>query len=48
LREPYRGAALLHHAVLRLSDVCPEVVVVVGPQGPEPDLPTRPGLKQRR
>jgi len=31
LREPYRGAPLLHHAVLRLSDVCLEVVVVVGP-----------------
>jgi molybdopterin-guanine dinucleotide biosynthesis protein A len=31
-----------------LSDVCPEVVVVVGPQGPEPDLPTRPGLRLAR
>ena len=36
---------LLHHAVLRLSEVCLEVVVVAGPQGPEPDLPTRPGLR---
>jgi molybdopterin-guanine dinucleotide biosynthesis protein A len=45
LRELYRGAPLLHHAVLRLSDVCLEVVVVVGPQGPEPDLPTHPGLR---
>jgi molybdopterin-guanine dinucleotide biosynthesis protein A len=28
--------------------VCPEVVVVVGPQGPEPDLPTRSGLRLAR
>jgi molybdopterin-guanine dinucleotide biosynthesis protein A len=48
LREPYRGAPLLHHAVLRLSDVCREVVVVVGPQDPEPDLPSRPGLRLAR
>jgi molybdopterin-guanine dinucleotide biosynthesis protein A len=48
LREPYRGAPLLHHAVLRLSDLCLEVVVVVGPQDPEPDLPTRPGLRLAR
>ena len=39
---------LLHHAVLRLSEVCFEVGVVVGPQGPEPDLPTRPGLRLAR
>lgn len=45
MREHYRGAPLLHHAVLRMSDVCLEVVVVVGPHGPEPDLPTRPGLR---
>jgi molybdopterin-guanine dinucleotide biosynthesis protein A len=48
LREPYRGVPLLHHAVLRLSEVCLEVVVVVGPQGPEPDLPTNPGLRLAR
>ena len=48
MREPYRGAPLLHHAVLRLSDVCLELVVVVGPQDPEPDLPTRPGLRLAR
>lgn len=34
--------------MLRVSDVCPEVVVVVGPQGPDPDLPTRPGLRLAR
>jgi molybdopterin-guanine dinucleotide biosynthesis protein A len=48
LREPYRGAPLLHHAVLRLSAVCLEMVVVVRPKGPEPDLPTRPGLRVAR
>jgi molybdopterin-guanine dinucleotide biosynthesis protein A len=34
--------------VLRLSDVCPEVVVVVGPDRPEPALPTRPGVRLAR
>jgi molybdenum cofactor guanylyltransferase len=48
LRERYRGAPLLHHAVLRLTEVCPEVVVVLGPETPEPDLPTRPGLRLAR
>jgi molybdopterin-guanine dinucleotide biosynthesis protein A len=48
LREPYRGAPLLHHAVVRLSDVCLEVVVVVAPKGPEPDLPDRRGLRLAR
>lgn len=48
MREPYRGVPLLHHAVLRLSQVCFEVVVVVGLQGVEPDLPARPGLRLAR
>src|SRR5881296_3687619 len=39
LKEPYRGAPLLHHAVLRLAEVCADVIVVVGPEGPRPDLP---------
>ncbi len=30
---------LLHHPVLRLADVCAEVVVVVAPETPEPLLP---------
>src|SRR4029450_13026667 len=47
-REPYRGAPLLHHSVLRLSDVCLEVVVVVGPQDPDPALPTHPRLRLAR
>jgi molybdopterin-guanine dinucleotide biosynthesis protein A len=39
LKEPYRGMPLLHHAVLHLGEVCDEVVVVVAPDAPEPDLP---------
>lgn len=39
LVEPYRGMPLLHHAVLHLGEVCDEVVVVVAPGAPEPDLP---------
>jgi len=45
LAEPYRGAPLLHHAVLRLSEVCDEVVVVVAAAGGEPSLP--PGVAAR-
>ena len=30
---------LLHHAVLHLGEVCDEVVVVIAPGAPEPDLP---------
>jgi molybdenum cofactor guanylyltransferase len=33
--------------VLSLSDVCPDVVVVVGPD-PEPALPNRPGVRLAR
>jgi len=36
---------LLHHAVLRLAEVCGDVVVVLGPDGPEPALP--PGAPVR-
>ncbi len=39
---------LLHHAVLRLAEVCGEVVVVVGPEGSEPDLPIGPSLRLAR
>jgi molybdopterin-guanine dinucleotide biosynthesis protein A len=38
LREPYKGAPLVHHAILALSGVCGEVLVVAAPGG-EPDLP---------
>lgn len=39
LREPYRGAPLLDHAILRLAEVCREVVVVVAPGAPDPEPP---------
>jgi molybdenum cofactor guanylyltransferase len=39
---------LLHHAVLRLAEVCQEVVVVVGPEGSEPDLPIGASLRLAR
>ncbi len=35
----YRGIPLLHHAVLRLGEVCAEVVVVIAPDAPEPTMP---------
>jgi molybdopterin-guanine dinucleotide biosynthesis protein A len=41
LREPYRGAPLVHHAILALSSVCGQVLVVSAP-GTRPDLP--PGV----
>lgn len=30
---------LVHHAVIRLAEVCGEVVVVLPPEGPEPSMP---------
>ena len=39
LAEPYRGAPILHHVVLRLAEVCGEVVVVLAPETPEPSMP---------
>jgi len=35
----HRGSPLLHHPVLRLAEVCGEVVVVLAPDAPEPSLP---------
>jgi molybdopterin-guanine dinucleotide biosynthesis protein A len=35
----HRGIPLLHHAVLRLGEVCAEVIVVIAPDQPEPALP---------
>ena len=35
----YRGVPLLHHAILRLGEVCDEVIVVLGPATPPPSLP---------
>lgn len=39
LSEPYRGMPLLHHVVIRLAEVCGEVVVVLAPDASEPSLP---------
>ena len=39
LAEPYRGAPLVHHTLRRLAEVCDDVVVVLAPHVPEPDLP---------
>ncbi len=39
LAEPYRGAPILHHTIRRLAEVCDEVIVVLAPGAPEPDLP---------
>jgi molybdopterin-guanine dinucleotide biosynthesis protein A len=36
---------LLHHAVIRLAEVCGDVVVVLPPEGPEPSMP--PGVPVR-
>jgi molybdopterin-guanine dinucleotide biosynthesis protein A/glyoxylase-like metal-dependent hydrolase (beta-lactamase superfamily II) len=35
----HRGIPLLHHVVLRLGEVCAEVVVILAPDQPEPALP---------
>jgi molybdenum cofactor guanylyltransferase len=39
LAAGYRGEPLLHHAIRRLAEVCGDVVVVLAPDGPEPELP---------
>jgi molybdopterin-guanine dinucleotide biosynthesis protein A len=39
LAASYRGMPLLHHAVLRLAEVCPEVIVVIAPGAAEPAMP---------
>jgi molybdopterin-guanine dinucleotide biosynthesis protein A len=35
----HRGIPLLHHAVLRLGEVCAEVIVVIAPGAPETAMP---------
>jgi molybdopterin-guanine dinucleotide biosynthesis protein A len=45
LAEPYRGMPLLQHAVIRLVEVCGEVVVVLSRGQAEPSLP--PGVAVR-
>jgi molybdopterin-guanine dinucleotide biosynthesis protein A len=44
LAEQIDGRPLLHHAVLRLLEVCERVVVVVAADGDEPDLPSADGV----
>ncbi len=39
LAADLEGMPLLHHAVLRTAEVCGEVIVVVGPDAPDPFLP---------
>jgi molybdopterin-guanine dinucleotide biosynthesis protein A len=39
LAAVHRGLPLLHHAVLRLGEVCPEVVIVIAPEAVEPAIP---------
>jgi molybdopterin-guanine dinucleotide biosynthesis protein A len=39
LSAVYRGVPLLHHSVLRLEEVCAELVIVVAPDEPEPTIP---------
>ncbi|MEP6973770.1 MAG: molybdenum cofactor guanylyltransferase [Actinomycetota bacterium] len=39
LAAVFRGIPLLHHAVLRLAEVCNEVVIVLAPNSPEPTVP---------
>jgi len=39
LAAEYRGAPVLDHVILRLAEVCGEVVVVLAPDAPEPSTP---------
>jgi molybdenum cofactor guanylyltransferase len=43
LSAQFRGMPLLHHAILRLAEVCPRVVLVAGFGTPDPALP--PGVQ---
>ena len=39
LAEQYEGLPLLHHAILRVAEVCGDVVLVLAPEALEPELP---------
>lgn len=39
LAEPYRGVPLLQRAISRVSEVTQEIVVVVAPGAPDPEMP---------
>ena len=45
LAAVYRGIPLLHHPVLRLADVCAEVVVVIAPGAQEAAMPVGPNAR---
>jgi molybdopterin-guanine dinucleotide biosynthesis protein A len=39
LAAGYRGLPLVHHPILRLGEVCADVVIVIAPEAPEPTVP---------
>lgn len=43
--EPFRGVPLLHHAILGIAQACDEVVVVIAPRAPVPELPAEPSIR---
>lgn len=45
LAAMHRGVPLLHHPVLRLGEVCAEVVVVIAPEVVSPSLPDGPAVR---
>jgi molybdopterin-guanine dinucleotide biosynthesis protein A len=45
LAAVHRGIPLLHHAVLRVGEVCGEVAVVIAPGAPEPTMPVGAGVR---
>ena len=47
LAEPYRGMPMLQHAVLRLGEVCSEVIVVLAADAPAADADRRPPGRAR-
>lgn len=48
LAEPYLGMPLLHHTVLRVAEVCGEIVVALAFGAPEPELPPGPSVRVAR
>ena len=48
LREPYDGEPLFWRPLRALAAACDEVVVVLSPEAPEPDLPDVSGLRVAR
>lgn len=48
LREAYRGTSILSHTVLRMGEVCGDIVVVLAPKAAEPELPPDPHVRFAR